>query len=557
MVNIRITGPNGEKLVEKLGLPVQERYDIAEVTPADRMLEIDYLSAGQLVGETEIDLDMADGGEAVVIAGNPLGPHDMVANDQGWGLRSNKAPVLLKGVGFDYTRLDQKQPGQWFKYIDPMIANLGANAIRTYGLPWSDGGASTPGSPAYQAQDLRELLAFAARHGIYVLIGIYVDGSATDARISAFANLIQADPNFANVLGWCVGNEVGQNFFPQIERLTKLLKSGMKKAPQVRPVSSAFPAVSAGFVKTIQKAMPSLDVLGVNSFYGCFDNAHCGGGYLNTQADSLVSGGWKKPWMITEYYSYDLQAPDMPYQVLNGGNKYMLELNSTLNAENYRESYANYAAGPAARKKGSIGGFMLNWGPPHNSKLVASWLEPLTYTGAFTPFVNPPWNNGADAYLRLEAADVIAAAYGGNLGAPCPQIVVDPTDKDPQGISCDFKATLRSPGKKLRAGQTGVTASVMASSGNLSFAWYLIGGKSADGFSGNIAGPGTNPQAYQQPTSLLLGSGTSANAGGGKTRNTITFTVPNASGNNYQLRVIVRQTGSDGAATAVVGFGVQ
>ncbi len=129
--------------------------------------------------------------------------------------------------------------------------------------------------------------------------------------------------------------------------------------------------------------------------------------------------------MITEYYSYDIQAPDMPYQVLNGGNKYMLELNSTLNAQNYANSYSKYIVSAAAKQAGSIGDFMLNYRPPHNSKLVASWLQPFAYSGAFTPFINPPWNKGADTYRRFAATDAIASLYGGSFGSVCPQIVLD------------------------------------------------------------------------------------------------------------------------------------
>jgi hypothetical protein len=454
-----------------------------------------------------------------------------------------------------YTRLDQDSGGNWFKYVDPMIAQVGANTIRVYGLPWTDGGANTPGSPAYQAQDVSKLLEFAARHRIQVIVGVFVDSSATNARVTQFVNLLQADPNYGSVFGWCVGNEVPSSEFPRIDELSRLIKGLAKTAAATRPVMTALPNVSSGFVSTINSKMPSLDLIGINTFYGSFDAKHSGGGYLNTQAASLKAGGWKKPWMVTEYYSYDIQAPDMPYQVLNGGNKYMLELNSTLNAQNYANSYSKYIVSAAAKQAGSIGGCMLNFGPPHNSKLVASWLEPMAYTGAFTPFVNPPWNGGANSFLRLAAVDAVAALYGGSFGASCPQIVLD-TDQDPQGISCAFKATLSSPGKKLAAGQTGVTASVAARSGNLSFRWYLIGGNGADGYSGNIAGPGINPQAYAQPTSLDLGAGSSVAVGSGITRNTITFTVPKASGNNYQLRAIVSNS-TGGAATAAIGFAVQ
>jgi len=503
-VNIRVLDRNGKVIEAKDGVPVQDSYSLPNVSSRGKKVEVTYFKGATVVGDAGAEIDLQDGKEEVTLGGNPLGPYDLVANDRGWSLRKAGTPTVIKGVGFDYTRLDQNSSGAWFRYVDPMITKLGANTIRLYGIPWTDGGAGTPGSPAYQAQDVSKMLEFAAKNRMQVLVGVFVDGSATADRVTQFVNLVRADPNFGSVFGWCVGNEVPSSSFAQVDQLTKTIKGLMKPAANVRPVMTALPSVSSGFVATINSTMPSLDMIGINTFYGSFDAKHSGGGYLNTQAASLKSGGWKKPWVITEYYSYDIQSPDMPYQVLNGGNKYMLELNSTLNAQNYANSYSKYIVSAAAKQAGSIGGFMLNYGPPHNSKLVASWLQPFAYTGAFTPFVNPPWNKGADSYLRFAATDAIATLYGGSFGSVCPQIVLD-TDQDPQGISCDFKATLNSPGKKLAAGQTGVTASVLARSGSLTFRWYLIGGNSADGFSGNVAGPGINPQAYSQPTTLDLG----------------------------------------------------
>jgi hypothetical protein len=83
----------------------------------------------------------------------------------------------------------------------------------------------------------------------------------------------------------------------------------------------------------------------------------------------------------------------------------------------------------------------------------------------------------------------------------------------------------------------------------------LVGG-SAVGFSGDITAQGTNPQAYEQPTTIFLGNGTSASGPNGVT-NTIIFSVPQTKFmNNYQLRVIVADP-QNGAATASVGFAVR
>lgn len=522
-------------------------------------LTIDYLSASAIVSTVEVDIDLSDGAEEVRLTGNSVGYAHFIENDSTTQLIVGGFPIFIKGVGFDYTQLDQSSPGTWFSYVDPAIANIGANCVRMYGIPWTDGGVTTPGSPAYQAQAVSDMLAYCASNSMYLLVPVFVDGTATDARVTAYITLVQNDPNFSRVIGYCVGNEVGNGFFTTVNSLASTIKSMATSPAQSRPIMTALPAVSAGFVSTIQSTMPNLDWLGINTFYGNFDATHAGGGYLNTQAASLKSGGWKKPWAITEYYSYDIQASDMPNQVMNGASPgYMLECNSTLNAQNYANSYSQYISSGTAKKAGCVGGFMLNFGPPHNSKLVASWLEPFTYTGSFTPFVNPPWNNGANSFIRLGATDAVAALYGGSFGSTCPSIVLG-ADNDPQGITCSFKATLTSAGTPMASGQSGVTASVLATGTQpLTFSWYLIGGSSS-GFSGDITAPGLNPQAYEQSTTIYLGAGVSTPQTGGVTNNTLTFTLPvtqQAGMNNYQLRVIVSDP-NGGGATAAIGFPMQ
>lgn len=530
--------------------------DVELSVPGDvREVRVEYLEAGVVVDTVDVEIDLSDGKEDIVLEGTPTAYVSFVKNDSGYQIKVGTQKLVIRGVGFDYTQLDQTANGQWFGYVQA-IAPTGANCIRLYGLPWTDSGV---GSPSYQYQFTSQMLAHAARNNLYVLVGVYVDGSATTSRVSQFVNLIQNDANFNRVIGYCVGNEVAAAYFPTVNSLASTIKTLFSQQPsRVRPIMSAFPAVSSGFVSSIKSAMPNLDWIGVNTFSGSFDASHSGGGYLNTQAQSLSSGGWAKPWAITEYYSYDIQAPDMPNQVLNGASKgYMLELNSTANAQNYANSYTNYIVSTEARSAGSVGGFVLNFGAPHNSKLVASWLEPFMYVGRFTPFVNPPWSGG-NQYLRLAAVDAVTRIYGGTVANPCPQIVLG-TDGDPQGISCSFKATLSSGGV-AQAGGASVQATVVARDAEpLTFAWYLVGGSAASGYSGDITAPGKNPQAYEEPTTVYVGPGTSTSLGGSQTQNTVSFTLPTpqqAASNNYQLRVVVSDP-YGGAATAAIGFPMQ
>jgi hypothetical protein len=267
------------------------------------------------------------------------------------------------------------------------------------------------------------------------------------------------------------------------------------------------------------------------------------------------------------------------------GQRYFLELNSTLNADNFTKSYLDFIASENAKNKGSIGGYVLNWGPAHNSKLIAFWKMVYAYAGQFKAFVNPPWT-GDRSFGRLESADAVASMYGGSVGPSVPQIVL-PSDGDRQGIgcpenvtgaTCPFWATLDSNPSNVPPGQ-GLTAQVQATSDaeELTFNWYLIGGTS-NSFTGNILGEQKDPQDF---TSAATGSnecptGVESECGppamptkgqlldvtttrdGDNWTSVVIFNAPTGAspGNNYQLRVVILD-GRGGAATAAVGFPMQ
>ena len=501
------------------------------------------------------------------MVGNSAAPVHFAKSDGRFHLIVEDNATVIKGVGFDYTLGgDTPAPGNpnWFSYVNPDIANAGANTIRTYGIGWNFA------DPTVQAQNISAMLAYAAANStaenrIMVLAGLVYDPSQSmTTLIPQTTAIIQNDPNYAYLLGWVIGNENPDSQYPQINSVVQLVKAQMTTDALVRPVTHAAPTVSSGEVANIKSGLPSIDWLGINTFYGQFDATHAGGGFLNTQADNLATGGWTKPWAITEYYSYDLPSPGfgnvqaMPSQNLNGQD-YYLELNSTQNAANYRRSYQDYIVSANALSKGSVGGLALNWGPPHNSKLIAFWKTMYAYRGAFQAFVNPPYSIAG--FDRLECAFAVAEMYGGSLSNNAPPKIVLGTDNDPQGISCDFKATLTSNPTPVAPGAS-LTASVIASdTDTLTFDWYLVGGTSSapppNQYVGDINGAQKNPQDYISTTSILLSGATSSAVAAG-TQSTITFNAPAgaAQGNNYQLRVVARD-GQGGAATASIGFPMQ
>lgn len=453
----------------------------------------------------------------------------------------NDTPTFLQGAGCDYSLgIDTPSPTstQWFSYVNPDLGNAKCNTVRTYGLGWDFG------TVQQQTANLSAMLAQAQASNFYVLAGLpYTPPSDTSSGnmttvIPQVVTAIQSDPNFDRLLCWCIGNEVPTGQLSGLNTVIGQVKTGMTNSTQVRPVMTALPAVSTSFVTTINASLGNIDWLGINTFYGQYGPGFPGpGGYLNTQAADLAAARFTKPWVITEYYSYDLGSTlGIPSVTLNG-QAVGLELNSTQNAANYKASWQLIVN---AKAQGCVGGLALNWAPPHSAQMPAFYKQMYCYRGAFTPFITPPWN--VTGFDRLECVDTVAGLYGGSVSSnPCPQIVVG-ADQDPQGLNCTFKGTLVAAG-------TSLTASVNATdTDSLTYDWYLIGGAPQGFGAGNITAPNNNPQNYLGTTSQLVQTSAS---------NTVTFAAPAApSGNNYQLRVIVRD-GQGGAATAVVPFGIQ
>jgi len=477
------------------------------------------------------------GGPQLELVGDPTAPVHVVktlqanASQQSHLLLVNDRPTFLQGAGFDYTTAADANGTQWFSYVSPDLAAAKCNTVRTYGVGWNFANVQQ------QTANLSAMLAQAKASNFYVLAGLVYDTGQGDMTtlIPQTTVAIQQDPNYDRLLGWCIGNEVQSSQFTGLNSVILQVKNQMTTSELVRPVMTALPAVSTGFVSTINSQLSNIDWLAINNFYGQYSSSFPGpGGFLNTQAADLAAANFSKPWLISEYYTYDLGTTlGIPSLTLNGQTLYQ-ELNSTQNAANYSASW-QYVLN--ARAQGCVGGLALNWGPPHNSQLPAFFKMMYAYRGELKPFTNPPWS--VSGFDRFECVDAVAKLYGGSVSSnPCPQIVLPP-DNDPQGLNCSFKGT------SVAAG-TSLTASVSATDANpLTYDWYLIGG-APQNFAGNITLPNKNPQNYGATTSQLLSSSAS---------NTVTFNAPQAPGNNYQLRVIVRD-GQGGAATAVVPFGI-
>lgn len=545
-------------------VPLHTAHLKIEYCDAPDALEKDPVKARQqatVVGTTTIPATVSSNGESSVsVTGDPTGSVHFAQSNGQWTMMLGGQPGFAKGVGGDYGGSDYNE--FTYSYLTDNLPASGANAIRVYGS----------GDPSIQERDVSAVLALADKLStndkkVYVLVGFVFKGVTDPVTTNqqAFDKIIN-DPNVDHVMGWCLGNEVadaansGATINTQINTLATYIKTKSSL-----PVMTAVPNPTAGALQTYSTGMPQLDCLAINSFYGQYNSSWVQTGFLD-QLGSTMSANWTKPWFVSEFYSYDLPSiafggyQGMPNQTING-YQYFLELNSTANAQNYTDCWNNYVQGNSTN--GCVGGFVLNWIPPHNSQVPGFWKDMFVYRGHWENYVNWYGKYGVD---RLQAVDAITQVYGGTAPAnQCPQIVT-PADGDLQGIDCTFKATLTSAGTAVNPGDS-LTATVTATdSDQLTFDWYLLGGVSVTGSGGGITnGPSINTYkawgvaSTNEPviTSSLIGNGTTTDLGNNQQKNTITFTLdPNTTqGNNYQLRVIVRD-GSGGAATAAIGFQV-
>ncbi|MCD4784546.1 MAG: hypothetical protein K8T10_12055 [Candidatus Eremiobacteraeota bacterium] len=508
-------------------------------------------------GSTTIPVSVSDGDDTnVQVDGDPTGPVHFAQSGSQWLLMVDGTNTTVKGITGDYGGSD---PDEFtYSYLTDNLPASGANAIRLYG------GASV----SEQVRDVKAALSLASAHStdsnkIMVLVGFKFQGLADpvgDGK-QAFDQII-ADSNADHILGFCAGNEAVDAGNPDADMNKKINEFAVYiKGKSSLPVMTAIVNPTPHALDVYKQSMPDLDWIGVNSFYGKFDNTHQGGGFLNTLGPTMAK--WGKPWIVSEYYSYDLPSPgSMPSQTING-YEYFLELNSTANAQNYKDCWNNYIV-PYSQYD-CVGGMALNWMPPHNSQVPGFWKDMFVYRGKFEMYVNWYQKYGVD---RLECVDAVTENYGGTTPSnSCPQIET-PSDSDPQGIDCDFKVTLSSAGKVVNPGDQ-LTASITASdpdSDNLTFDWFLMGGVIQTPTGGGITqGPSINTYkawGVSEPpnaviTSSLIGNGDTTDLNGGKHKNTITFTLDSSTSqsNNYQLRVIIRD-GNGGAATAAIGFPV-
>jgi len=491
-------------------------------------------------------------------------------------------PFVIKGVAGP----QQERPYGGLNEFDPpygiaSVANAGGNVIRTYGESF----VFTSDSPAGQAADIQYAFNLAVTNNVRVIVGLWLlpssdtgngytatndpsSGTAYTTNgflnyndptqvatqyglITQLVNDVIALQNRSNAqLFWDIGNEVledvpsqtAANVYGAIDQIAKYIKLvDTGNGGGAFPCLTSIVVPTADALNTAVTDLPDLDLIGVNAYSGTYGGNPVGAGYLDQVEASFQASNWTKPWMITEFGSYDLggDAPSVNVGVAGGPpgqpvtDDSYLWADSTAQAADYASNYQMIAGWSSA---GCLGSCAFTWRGPAYTDWPTTW---------YTTFASPTWQTSfggrfsPTASLPTQAVAALAAAWGGSAPANIPQIT-DPTTMntlaDPEGISyvgTDWRSTFLTAGAQYMA-------TVNATSPDdtpLTYYWSIA--------------VGSNGEFTQMVT---LSNGTPIISTG--TSNTFTFTAPAADGQDQSYRLICLVVSSTGAAKVSGVFGI-
>lgn len=273
--------------------------------------------------------------------------------DDGYKLYVQGRETYIKGVGGTY-RLD-------------VAAGNGANAFRTWGG---------------DVDEVRNTLALAAEHGMYVMQGIdmskelacYFDEEYKDRKRAEVRALAQTFKDDTCLLAWGIGNEIELGNKANtaaawcfVEELAQIIKS-VDKRHLVSTVISYNPSA----LDSIARYAPSLDYIGMNVY-----------GPMGDVKNVFEKSDYKGPFIITEW------GPTGWWETTLTSWKAPIEQTSEEKRAIYEERYTRYILDNPR----SLGSFVFLWGqkeertPTWFSMFVEDGVEGLPLHGEKTPMV--------------------------------------------------------------------------------------------------------------------------------------------------------------------------
>ncbi|MCB0760037.1 MAG: hypothetical protein KDC12_00850 [Flavobacteriales bacterium] len=269
---------------------------------------------------------------------------EVIQTETGYQLLYNGEPYFVKGAG-GTVEMD-------------VLKNYGGNSIRTWGV----------------MDNTDEILDEALRHGLTVTFGIwmgqerqgfdYSNKGAIEAQVEYFRSIVRKYKDHPAILVWGVGNEVDLDYtnfdvWMYLEELCKMIK---EEDPN-HPTMTVTAGLDVAEVKLIQKFVPSVDILGVNTY-----------GDISYLPEAMRSYGWTKPYMVTEWGPYGWWEVERT----NWGAS--IEQTSTSKAETYDVSMKAILSDP----QNCLGSYVFLWGQKqeHTSTWFGLFTEDGQETGA-------------------------------------------------------------------------------------------------------------------------------------------------------------------------------
>ncbi len=355
---------------------------------------------------------------------------EVIQREGKWVMTVNGSDFFVKGgAGNNYTG---------------RLADYGGNVFRTYGV----------------AEKTRAILDEAYNAGIYVNFGLYLkretdgfdytDQAKVAAQFEEMKGNVKRFKDHPAILCWSVGNETEASYTKKEQLWTAVeqIAAMIKQEDPNHPTTLSLASSNVDHINYIRTLCPSIDILSVNTYAP----------NLPTVRANLTSGGWTKPYMITEYGPRGTwQMNPEPSRILWG--KYLVEQTSTQKAADYLSCYQNHIL--ANKDNGCLGSFVFLWGYQTHG-------EVLNWYGLFDKKGN-----------TYAAVDEMQYCWTGSY----------PENRAPVIASRD---DMRLNGKKaeesvvLTKNTTGHTATVTASDPDedpLTYEWYIMqeATKSTDG----------------------------------------------------------------------------
>lgn len=321
---------------------------------------------------------------------------------EGWTLLRGGKPYAIKGVG-------------GVRLMADLVA-AGGNSMRNWGV----------------GDDTRAIHEEAQTRGVTIMQGIwlghksYFDYNDAQKVADQKAMVLREVANYKNspaLLIWGIGNEMDiNNDTPELWKAIESIIKDAKKVDPNHPFATVVAEVSAQKIANIKRYVPSLDILGVNSYGG-----------LDTLPKRLKEFGWTKPYVLTEW------GPNGSWEVAKTAFGMPVEPNTTEKADFFRRRYRDVMV-----KAGSqlLGGYAFVW---DSSKEIPGWFGTFLPSDIRTEQVDALqeiWSGKAPAYGSPRIVSATCDAAGKTI-APNAMISARITLKDPNDDPLSYRWEVR------------------------------------------------------------------------------------------------------------------